>query len=104
MSPRNHAPLLFTALQVRALRGELDPKPWEENSERAPGVLLQSLVTFPSNYTFQVVGASEGGCPAGVHAEFVDDMVATGEGVARDLVWGHGGVWRWLMLVRKVFG
>lgn len=47
-------------VKLAALRGDLDPKPWEENTERAPGVLLGSLVTFPADYTFQVcVG---GGC------------------------------------------
>ncbi|KIZ00589.1 hypothetical protein MNEG_7372 [Monoraphidium neglectum] len=64
-------------VKLAALRGDLDPKPWEENTERAPGVLLGSLVTFPADYTFQVVGASAGGCSSGEHAEFVDDMVAT---------------------------
>lgn len=43
---------------VAALRGDLDPKPWEDNTERAPGVIMQSLVQFPCAYTFQVVGAS----------------------------------------------
>lgn len=28
--------------------------------------------------SYQVVGASAGGCPQGVHAEFVDDVLATG--------------------------
>lgn len=62
---------------LSALRGDLDPKPWEENTERAPGVLLGSLVTFPADYTFQVVGASEGGCAQGRHDDFVEDCVAT---------------------------
>jgi hypothetical protein len=49
-----------------------------QNTERAPGVLLQSLITWPADYTFQVVGASAGGCAAGAHTEFVDDVLATG--------------------------
>lgn len=43
-------------VKLAALRGDLDPKPWEENTERAPGVLMQSLIQFPSDYTFQVGG------------------------------------------------
>lgn len=42
---------------VSALRGDLDPKPWEQNTEHAPGVLAQACgVTWPSDYTFTVVG------------------------------------------------
>ncbi|GIL62753.1 hypothetical protein Vafri_16931 [Volvox africanus] len=41
---------------VRALRGELDPPSWVENSERTPGVILSALYQFPRSYLFQVVG------------------------------------------------
>ncbi|GFR44038.1 hypothetical protein Agub_g5198 [Astrephomene gubernaculifera] len=41
---------------VRALRGELDPPDWVENSERTPGVILSALYQFPRPYIFQVVG------------------------------------------------
>ncbi|GLC37165.1 hypothetical protein PLESTB_000987000 [Pleodorina starrii] len=41
---------------VRALRGELDPPEWVENSERTPGVILSALYQFPRSYLFQVVG------------------------------------------------
>jgi len=62
---------------MAALRGDLDPKPWQNNTERADGLLLQSLVSFPSDYTFSVVGAQAGGCAAGEHREFVDDVLQT---------------------------
>ncbi|GBF99176.1 hypothetical protein Rsub_11621 [Raphidocelis subcapitata] len=64
-------------VKVAALRGDLDPKPWEENTERAPGVLMQSLITWPADYTFSVVGASAGGCPEGRHADFEADVLTT---------------------------
>jgi hypothetical protein len=73
--------------QLAALRGDLDPKPWEQNTERAPGVLLQSLVSFPADYSFSVVGADAGGCPKGEHREFVEFVLATGEAPE-----GGGGV------------
>ncbi|GIL84262.1 hypothetical protein Vretimale_15923 [Volvox reticuliferus] len=41
---------------VRALRGELDPPSWVENSERTSGVILSALYQFPRAYLFQVVG------------------------------------------------
>lgn len=52
-------------LQMAALRGDLDPKPWEENTERAPGVLLGSLITFPTDYTFQVGSCGHTCCVLG---------------------------------------
>ena len=40
---------------VRALRGDFDPLPGTENTERTPGVLLDSLVQWPAVYEFQFV-------------------------------------------------
>ncbi len=40
---------------VRAIRGEFDPPPGSENAERTPGLLLDSLVQWPSVYDFQFV-------------------------------------------------
>ncbi|WIA18012.1 hypothetical protein OEZ85_009499 [Tetradesmus obliquus] len=59
---------------VRALRGELDPAPWVENTERSPGVLMSKLINFPTAYTFQVVGKPAAGSSK---EGFVQDMVAT---------------------------
>ncbi|KAF6262986.1 hypothetical protein COO60DRAFT_530732 [Scenedesmus sp. NREL 46B-D3] len=59
---------------VRALRGELDPAPWVENSERNPGVLMSKLINFPTAYTFQVVGKPTADTSKN---DFVQDMVAT---------------------------
>eukprot|EP00882_Tetradesmus_deserticola_P017115 GHRQ01018317.1.p1 GENE.GHRQ01018317.1~~GHRQ01018317.1.p1 ORF type:complete len:189 (+),score=42.57 GHRQ01018317.1:304-870(+) len=59
---------------VRALRGELDPAPWVDDTERNPGVLMSKLINFPTAYTFQVVGK-----PAVDSSKdnFVRDMVET---------------------------
>lgn len=48
---------------VRALRGEFDPPPGVDNTERNPGLLLESLMQFPGTYSFQVrlAGGSRGG-------------------------------------------
>ncbi|GAB4821213.1 hypothetical protein N2152v2_008259 [Parachlorella kessleri] len=54
---------------VRALRGEFDPPPAAENTERAPGLLLDSLMAFPGTYTFNVVLRTEGAAPADVAAD-----------------------------------
>lgn len=40
---------------VQAMRGAFDPPAGTDNTERASGVLLDSLVRFPSVYPFQVV-------------------------------------------------
>jgi putative lipoic acid-binding regulatory protein len=40
---------------VQAMRGAFDPPPWADNTERAAGTLLDSLVQFPAIYPFQVV-------------------------------------------------
>eukprot|EP00775_Hariotina_reticulata_P004110 gene4110-4356_t len=58
---------------VRALRGELDPPQWVDNSERNPGVLLGRLMSFPTSYTFQVVGKVTADSPKN---QFVSDMVS----------------------------
>ncbi len=42
-------------VSVRALRGELDPPNWADNNELAPGVLLSSLVDFPTMHDFSIV-------------------------------------------------
>ena len=56
-------------VSVRALRGELDPPSWEDNNELSPGVLLSSLVDFPTMHDFSIVAK------AGVDREsFVADM------------------------------
>jgi hypothetical protein len=56
-------------VSVRALRGELDPPAWVPNSELSPGVLLSSLVDFPTMHEFSIVAK------AGVDkAAFVADM------------------------------
>ncbi|KXZ51273.1 hypothetical protein GPECTOR_13g760 [Gonium pectorale] len=69
---------------VRALRGELDPPEWIENTERSSGVLLSALYQFPRSYIFQVVGrpttaAAEqaaGGRSGGGKEAFVGDVTA----------------------------
>jgi putative lipoic acid-binding regulatory protein len=40
---------------VRAIRGEFDPPRGVENTERNTGVLLDSLIQWPSTYDFQFV-------------------------------------------------
>lgn len=40
--------------KVRALRGELDPPAWQDNSDQAQGVILSALLPWPAPYTFQV--------------------------------------------------
>eukprot|EP01025_Chloroclados_australasicus_P035227 TRINITY_DN35938_c0_g1_i5.p1 TRINITY_DN35938_c0_g1~~TRINITY_DN35938_c0_g1_i5.p1 ORF type:complete len:203 (-),score=21.25 TRINITY_DN35938_c0_g1_i5:333-941(-) len=42
---------------VRAMRGEFDPLPAEKeyDNERSSGLLTESLVAFPREYTFQIV-------------------------------------------------
>lgn len=57
-------------VSVRALRGELNPPDWVENTERSPGLLLGSLFQFPREYLFQVVGK----VPAGDRDAFVSDI------------------------------
>lgn len=44
---------------VRALRGDFDPPPGVENTERTPGVLLDSLVQWPTVYEFKFVVRSD---------------------------------------------
>ena len=45
---------------VRAMRGELDPAPGVANTERASGLLLDSLVQWPATYEFQFVLRADG--------------------------------------------
>ncbi|KAG2438742.1 hypothetical protein HXX76_005287 [Chlamydomonas incerta] len=77
---------------VRALRGELDPPEWVENTERSSGIILSALYTFPRMYTFQVVGkagssssGSDGASTANGSAkdEFVKAVVGTVSRVAQ---------------------
>lgn len=42
------------------MRGEFDPAPNVENTERTPGLLLDSLMQFPAVYTFNLVVKAEG--------------------------------------------
>ncbi len=69
---------------VRALRGELDPPEWVDNTERTPGVILSSLFQFPKPYIFQVVGkpgpgqeGQEGGGKAAAADAFVEHVAGT---------------------------
>ncbi|PNW75570.1 hypothetical protein CHLRE_12g532000v5 [Chlamydomonas reinhardtii] len=81
---------------VRALRGELDPPEWVENTERSSGIILSALYQFPRMYTFQVVGkagsssssgsgAADGASGAGSSGkdEFVKAVVGTVSRVAQ---------------------
>lgn len=43
-----------------ALRGEFDPPAWKDNTERTPGLLLDSLMQFPGQYTFSLVLKAQG--------------------------------------------
>lgn len=47
-------------IAVRAMRGEFDPPKGISNTEHDSGVLLDSLVHWPSMYEFQFVTRSEG--------------------------------------------
>lgn len=38
-----------------AIRGEFDPTPGVQNTERSSGLLLESLIQFPAPYSFQFV-------------------------------------------------
>ncbi|KAG1670757.1 hypothetical protein FOA52_013984 [Chlamydomonas sp. UWO 241] len=76
---------------VRALRGEIDAPP-EENNERASGVILQSLFKFPTDYMFQIVG-QPGLRPGCTNGAFVGDMVTAVAGVCGvDVPLPPGGV------------
>ncbi|KAG2496652.1 hypothetical protein HYH03_005472 [Edaphochlamys debaryana] len=78
---------------VRALRGELDPPAWVENTERSSGVLLAALYQFPRSYCFQVVGRPEPGPSGGDGSPdaFAADVAATVAAVAQAEV-PEGGV------------
>jgi putative lipoic acid-binding regulatory protein len=54
---------------VRALRGDFDPPPGADNTERAAGLLLDSLVQWPARYDFQFVLRSGGAAPAALTEE-----------------------------------
>lgn len=60
---------------VRAMRGDFDPPPTVENTERSSGVLLDSLVQWPAVYDFQFVLKSNGDAPETLLEEF-REMVA----------------------------
>lgn len=45
---------------TRALRGDFDPPPTVENTERNNGLLMDSLIKWPATYDFQFVLRTEG--------------------------------------------
>lgn len=57
---------------VRALRGDLDPPYWLDDSEQTPGVLLGSLFQFPADHVFHIVGKTNGDSVA-----FVESVLST---------------------------
>jgi putative lipoic acid-binding regulatory protein len=55
---------------VRALRGDFDPPEGSGNTERTSGVLLDSLLSWPAVYTFNIVLRTHGLPPQ----QLVDEM------------------------------
>jgi hypothetical protein len=65
---------------VRAIRGDFDPPPTIDNTERSTGVLMDSLVQWPAPYDFQFV-VRPGDAPAAAVAEEMRATVAAQAGV-----------------------
>lgn len=65
---------------VRAMRGEFDPPPSSDNTERGAGVLMDSLVQWPAPYDFQFV-VKPGDAPAAAVAEELRAVVAATAGI-----------------------
>ena len=74
---------------VRALRGELSPEAWDEDTERAPGAIMGRLLQFPCDYVFQARAPPPLG-GVGLGFGWVWMGVKEFGGVWR----GFGGVWR----------
>uniref|UniRef100_A0A7R9V4J9 DUF493 domain-containing protein n=1 Tax=Chlamydomonas euryale TaxID=1486919 RepID=A0A7R9V4J9_9CHLO len=70
---------------VRAMRGELDPPAWEDNTENNTGVILKSLIQFPADYMFQVVGqpSIQPGC---TKEDFIQEMVDVVQSVCQESI------------------
>lgn len=66
------------------MRGAFDPPSYVENTERTPGLLLDSLLQFPTTYEFQLV-LSRQAAPAGGGSD--DGSSSSGSGTSG----GSGG-------------
>ena len=62
---------------VRAIRGEFDPSPDVDNTEDNTGIILGSLIQFPCDYDFQVVGKMEAGDQPAFARDIVDAISKT---------------------------